>query len=80
MRPDPENLVDLPEYRGREEIFVDRRHAGRVLAGMLAAKAFRDGIVLAIPAGGDTIYCANVRSGPRRRLSAMDRCVRTRRH
>ena len=43
---------DLPELREREGIFRDRRHAGEVLAGMLESSGERDGVVIALPAGG----------------------------
>jgi predicted phosphoribosyltransferase len=50
----PSNLVifDLPELRDREQVFLDRAHAGQVLAGMLESYREKDAIVLGIPAGG----------------------------
>jgi putative phosphoribosyl transferase len=46
------NIIDLPELRDKTRVFQDRAHAGRVLAGMLAGRDDREGIILAIPAGG----------------------------
>ena len=45
-------IRDLPELREKEAVFRDRRHAGQVLAGMLAAAGEGEGVVLALPAGG----------------------------
>jgi putative phosphoribosyl transferase len=46
------NLVELARYRDRVRIFRDRPHAGEILAGMLAAAAPDDAVVLAVAAGG----------------------------
>jgi predicted phosphoribosyltransferase len=43
---------DLPELRGREGVFRDRRHAGELLAGMLESAGEGEGILFALPAGG----------------------------
>jgi predicted phosphoribosyltransferase len=48
----PATLHELPELRNRRHVFRDRRHAGEILAGMLAPRRGSDAIVLAIPAGG----------------------------
>ncbi len=45
-------IHDLPELRERTGVFRDRRHAGAVLAKMLAKWRGSDAIVMAIPAGG----------------------------
>ena len=46
------NLIELAQYRDRLRIFRDRSHAGEILAGMFAAAAPDDAVVLAVPAGG----------------------------
>ena len=46
------NILDLPELREQTHVFQDRTHAGQVLIRMLAAVDKRDGMILAIPAGG----------------------------
>lgn len=46
------NIVDLPELKGRQAVFQDRIHAGKVLAGMLEPFRHTDTMVLGIPAGG----------------------------
>lgn len=43
---------ELAEMRDRKRVFRDRRHAGDVLAGMLAGKLAEGSRILAIPAGG----------------------------
>jgi len=58
MQTFPENLIDLAEYRDREWVFTDRRHAGRVLAGLMEGKVDPGCIILAIPAGGVPVACA----------------------
>ena len=45
-------IFDLSELRGREQVFLDRAHAGQILAGMLESYRQKDAIVLGIPAGG----------------------------
>lgn len=46
------SIVDLPEFREQERVFQDRTHAGNVLAEMLETFRSKDGLILAIPAGG----------------------------
>ncbi len=46
------NIVDLAELRDRVNVFRDRTHAGKILAGMLDSYRNTDAIVLGIPAGG----------------------------
>jgi predicted phosphoribosyltransferase len=48
----PANVLELSELRNRVAVFRDREHAGEVLAALLAGEVPRDGLVLAIPAGG----------------------------
>ena len=50
--PSTHAIFDLPELRDRERVFLNRDHAGEVLAGMLQAYQQRNSIVLGIPAGG----------------------------
>jgi len=57
MQSAPENLIDLAEYRDREGVFTDRRHAGQVLAGLMEGKVASGSILLAIPAGGVPVAC-----------------------
>lgn len=45
-------IFDLPELRDREQVFLDRSHAGQILAEMLESYRQKDAIVLGIPAGG----------------------------
>ena len=45
-------VFDCPDLRDRRQVFRDRSHAGDVLAGLLAGRDARAGLVLAIPAGG----------------------------
>ncbi len=45
-------LYFLPELRDRTRVFLDRAHAGAVLAGMLGELRGTDALVLAVPAGG----------------------------
>jgi predicted phosphoribosyltransferase len=45
-------IFDLPELRDREQVFLDRAHAGQILAEMLESYRQKDSIVLGIPAGG----------------------------
>lgn len=45
-------VVELAELRNREPAFRDRKHAGVVLASMLADFRGADALVLAVPAGG----------------------------
>lgn len=54
----PENLTDLAGFRNREGIFLDRVHAGRVLADLMAGRLAPGCLVLAIPAGGVPVACA----------------------
>jgi hypothetical protein len=53
----PENLTDLAGFRNREGIFLDRVHAGRVLADLMAGRLAPGCLVLAIPAGGVPVAC-----------------------
>jgi len=48
----PKTVVDLAELRDRVQVFRDRAHAGKILAGMLESYGNTDAIVLGIPAGG----------------------------
>lgn len=43
---------DIPQLRDQTGVFRDRKHAGRILAGMLGALEGTKAIVLAIPCGG----------------------------
>lgn len=52
MRAPNPTVRDLPSLRDRVRVFRDRRHAGEVLADLLAAYRKADAVVLAIPAGG----------------------------
>jgi predicted phosphoribosyltransferase len=52
MRKILENVYDLQGLREKMHVFADRRHAGEVLADMLAAFRGTNGILFAIPAGG----------------------------
>lgn len=51
-------LVDIPELRDRTHVFEDRRHAGRVLSGILDQYRNGDALILAIPAGGVPVAAA----------------------
>lgn len=51
-------IHELLEMRGRTRVFRDRRHAGEVLAGMLAKKLPPDSVILGIPAGGVPVAAA----------------------
>lgn len=51
-------IVDIPELRDRIRVFSDRRHAGVVLAQLLAAYDCGDALILAIPAGGVPVAVA----------------------
>ncbi|MEJ2153943.1 MAG: phosphoribosyltransferase family protein [Desulfobacteraceae bacterium] len=57
MQQMPENLIERAEFREREGIFRNRRHAGRVLADMMADRLAPDCLVLAVPAGGVPVAC-----------------------
>lgn len=46
------SIVKLPELQDRTEVFENRKHAGSMLAGVLAHYAKTQSVVLAIPAGG----------------------------
>ena len=46
------SIVELPELRDRTQVFENRKHAGSVLAGLLAHYAETQSVVLGIPAGG----------------------------
>ena len=50
--PPAENIVDIPEFRDRVNVFRGRAQAGEILAGMLDSYKSSDAIVLGIPAGG----------------------------
>jgi predicted phosphoribosyltransferase len=45
-------IFDVPQFRNRSHVFLDREEAGKVLASMLGPYRESDTIVLAIPAGG----------------------------
>ena len=45
-------MVVLTELVDQQDVFEDRRHAGAILASMLASYCDSDAIVFAIPAGG----------------------------
>jgi len=51
-------IFDLAGMRDRTHVFVDRRHAGEVLADMLKPYHATDTLVLAIPAGGIPVAAA----------------------
>src|SRR5262245_58672208 len=51
-------LHDHPPLRGRTHVFDDRRHAGEILAEMLAGECDEDALVAAIPAGGVPVAVA----------------------
>jgi predicted phosphoribosyltransferase len=46
------NVYDLPELRDHTHVFYDRKHAGQILAGLLAPYRKAESLILAIPAGG----------------------------
>ena len=46
------NIIELPDLKGRERVFRDRAHAGRILADLLQPHINPESIVMAIPAGG----------------------------
>lgn len=50
MSQSDRNIQELTHLRGLVGVFRDRAHAGQLLATMLAA--YRDAVLLAIPAGG----------------------------
>jgi len=52
------NIVDLAELRDRVNVFRDRTHAGKILAGMLDSYRNTDAVVLGIPAGGVPVAAA----------------------
>lgn len=52
MEPLPKNVFDLPQMRGKIQVFTDRQHAGEILADMLVSFRGSEAILLAIPAGG----------------------------
>lgn len=52
------NIVDLAEFRDRVNVFRDRTHAGKILAGMLDSYRNTDAVVLGIPAGGVPVAAA----------------------
>lgn len=45
----PENVFEIAEMRDRIAMFRDRRHAGRILAGLIGKT---DATIMAVPAGG----------------------------
>lgn len=45
----PENVYEIAEMRDRTAMFRDRRHAGRILAGLIGKT---DATIMAVPAGG----------------------------
>jgi predicted phosphoribosyltransferase len=45
-------IIENPLWRNREQLYSDRREAGQLLATYAQPYCSRDGIVLAIPAGG----------------------------
>jgi hypothetical protein len=47
----PKTVVDLAKLRDRVNVFRDRAHAGKILAGMLDSYGNTDTMVLGIPAG-----------------------------
>ena len=52
IRHSAKTVVDLAELRDQVQVFRDRAHAGKILAGMLDLYGNTDAIVLGIPAGG----------------------------
>ncbi len=46
------SVHDIPQLRGQTGVFRDRRHAGRVLAEMLAKYRGGQALVVAVPSGG----------------------------
>jgi putative phosphoribosyl transferase len=48
----PENIIQIPEFRNRSRVFRDRKEAGEVLAGMLQSFIGTDTLIMAIPSGG----------------------------
>jgi putative phosphoribosyl transferase len=46
------NIIDLAELRDHVYVFLDRIHAGKIVAGMLDQYKNTNAIVLGIPAGG----------------------------
>jgi putative phosphoribosyl transferase len=48
----PSGIVDFPQWRDRTGVFLDRVHAGRVLAKMLHGLKDSNPLILPIPAGG----------------------------
>jgi predicted phosphoribosyltransferase len=53
--------LDNPELRERVDVFVDRAHAGRELAGLVQTLALDAVLLLAIPAGGVPVAAAMAR-------------------
>ncbi|MEM2876277.1 MAG: phosphoribosyltransferase family protein [Candidatus Bathyarchaeia archaeon] len=45
-------IIEEPSYRDRRFVFVDRLHAGELLAAKIQRYVGRDPILLAVPAGG----------------------------
>lgn len=54
----PARVIDIPELRNRRHVFLDRAHAGRLLAGILGEHRGGDALLLAIPAGGVPVAVA----------------------
>lgn len=52
MMPNIDNLHEINELHNRSRVFLDRKNAGGILAGMLEKYRNSDAIVLGIPAGG----------------------------
>ena len=48
----PTNVVDLPDLRDQLGVFLNRDHAGEILAGMLEVYSDSNAMVMAVPAGG----------------------------
>ncbi len=47
-----DNFFDIPELRNRSGVFLDRQHAGEILAEMLMQYKDTNAIIFSIPAGG----------------------------
>ena len=52
------SIIELPQWRDRVRVFVDRAGAGAVLAGMLESLAGSNALLFAIPAGGLPVAAA----------------------
>lgn len=52
------NVIELADLHNRTCVFTDRKHAGSVLAGLLAERLEADSLILAIPAGGVPVAVA----------------------